>query len=126
MKYECPHCHQRSIPALAKLFSVAHAPVKCKLCGGLSTEPPGKRGILGLIYYIGFLVAIGYAFATWSWWPIVAFVVGGILLSTIALHLVPLAPVTEAIVKREYRFRMLAIGGFLLLFLVAALIQEWK
>jgi hypothetical protein len=126
MKYECPHCRQRSISGTAKFFSETHAPAKCPECGGLSTEPPRKQGILGVVYYLGMLVAIGYSFAMWSWWPMVAYLIAAFLLGATALHLVPLSPVTEASVKRAYRLKMWAIAAFVVLFIVAAWVRQWK
>ena len=107
-----------------KLWAAPHAPAKCINCGGLASEPYGPIGLLSMLYQVGFLVAAWGAMALWSWWPLIVYALVLVALVTARLILLPLAPVTAEVAKRESRLRMMGMLAVCALIVVALVLSK--
>ena len=93
--FSCPYCNQSSITWHAKLRSGAWVPARCKECGKPSAILPWIGGVVGVVLFLLFIVALGFAFLWLSWWPLVAFGVFWLAIEVVLVNWVPLAPIKE-------------------------------
>jgi hypothetical protein len=110
---------------MTKLGSALSSPAKCPECGALSAEGQGWKWPLAVFHGAAPLVALYGALLMFSWWPLIGYLFAVVALVLIELRFFPLHPVTEAAVRHERRFQMLALVGFLLLIGIAALTRDW-
>jgi len=124
--YTCPHCHAKSISALAKLWSGSSSPARCKQCDGLSN--------VRTFWHIGP--------ALWSWlllgsgavvaitldavWPSVVGLALAVSLFTYRWHREPLFPTSNAQVAAGRPFAWAAIALLLAALVAASVLQSAK
>lgn len=126
MAFRCPHCGEKGVGSFAKLFSLPHAPAKCRICSGLSAESPRFALIFGAGVYVGFLVACAHAFRVAQWWPFGVFLGAFVLLTAIQSLVVPLMPIDKDVARREYRFRVSMIVFIIATILIVGMFAEWS
>ncbi len=59
MKFECPHCHEKTFTLKDKLLAGKWAAITCKACGGRSCAQPVVLAVLYFLY-VWDVVLFGY------------------------------------------------------------------
>ncbi|HEY0663129.1 MAG TPA: hypothetical protein VGD18_00810 [Thiobacillaceae bacterium] len=108
----CPHCRQNTIGPIAKLWSDAACPVRCRACGGLAFLPAHETASLNAILYPGCLAALAAVILTGSPAPILVWL--GLWCAALALVVwrAPLAAISDARAAQNRRYGNLLLGLF--------------
>jgi len=119
----CPHCHAKSIPVLAKLWSGSADPLACSRCGGWSFVRSMFFGFYALLQLLLTVAAVS-AFLLWHWWPLAVFlllVAGWVAWLALWAPLVPISADRARIHRRDGR---LALVAFLFVVIAVALLAR--
>ena len=106
MKFQCPHCNNKSVSAFGKFMSRTSSPARCDSCGKNSCEPFSSRVIYNLLSGLGFPLSVGIGLYFDLWWPIFGWLSFTILFPFCMLFYSPLikleAGVVKSAIKRQY------------------------
>ena len=122
----CPHCAKDGVGVLAKWWSLAASPARCKNCGGLSYVAVSRgatigraAGVLIPVASVAVLVLAGWH---WALLAIVAMLLSVLLAQAVLFYRTPLIPTSATEVGEARHWQLI---GYVILGLVALGIGVW-
>ncbi|KNC68939.1 hypothetical protein AC626_01515 [Pseudoalteromonas rubra] len=121
MAFNCPHCNQISVSHFSKLLSFEGSPATCSNCGKHSIDTKGANDSYRRIVFLGLFVLGWLSLFTQTILYLAIWFAFTIIFPIYSLYCVPLEPIETDKVKRYKSKKLVSIGVFSALVLLAVI-----